>query len=79
MRHAERLASLQTSLAQPGWPAMPRCTLTFASPVRKFVVMTSDPQGLAADRWDDEYRTGRYVGDPPVAFEDRIGKMRQWA
>lgn len=40
----------------------------------KFVGVTFDQQGLAADRWDDEYRTGRYVGEPPVAFVDRIGE-----
>jgi SAM-dependent methyltransferase len=30
----------------------------------------TDP--LAAQRWDDEYRAGRYVDEPPLAFVDTI-------
>ena len=30
----------------------------------------SDP--LTAERWDAEYRTGRYVDEPPLAFVDTI-------
>ena len=26
----------------------------------------------AADAWNDEYRRGRYVNDPPIAFVDDI-------
>jgi SAM-dependent methyltransferase len=26
------------------------------------------PEALAASRWDEEYRRGRYAGEPPVAF-----------
>jgi SAM-dependent methyltransferase len=30
-------------------------------------------QDMAARRWDDEYRAGRYVGEGPVEFVDVIG------
>jgi SAM-dependent methyltransferase len=29
-------------------------------------------RALAASRWDDEYRRGRYTAEPPVAFVDTI-------
>jgi cyclopropane fatty-acyl-phospholipid synthase-like methyltransferase len=34
--------------------------------------MGQDVDALAAQRWDDEYRSGRYVGEPPLPFVERI-------
>jgi methyltransferase family protein len=32
-------------------------------------------EGLTASRWDDEYRRGRYVGEPPLPFVSRISTV----
>jgi SAM-dependent methyltransferase len=34
--------------------------------------MEQDVHALAAQRWDDEYRSGRYRGEPPLPFVERI-------
>ena len=31
--------------------------------------------GLTSSRWDDEYRRGRYVGEPPLPFVSRISTV----
>lgn len=34
--------------------------------------MGQDVRTLAAQRWDDEYRSGRYLGEPPLPFVERV-------